>query len=499
MPSTATTNVTINTILDLIGPTPSSIGSDDDGQSAFDSVLNRSTPTVSSCQPTPSSKRSDEQRPAATDSRRDDSRPTQSATSDTSDDSSSEASQSKRPDKTTQADSPVTRDDQDDLEHPEEDSADVQQLIAQSLAAIPAAAPISALPAATEEATTPTEEIPAAQAKSKAAQAISRAAQKTGPQTQADDPQTVSPVTEIAAATTEEQPSQPASPTRSAAKQPATDESAKPATTEKTEVTAESDQSPEVTFESTLDNDKSSQSPRQESSAEKQSQRDNLDPTAVAPTTPDATTTTNPTDTPIVAPVATALTDSNQTAPAKTADQNQASAVGAPGPRSRLPAQALAPANASNNRRPAVEVDSARLLTRVVRAFSAAQDRDGEVHLRLSPPELGSLRLDIRVDNGALTARMQTETDAARTAIIDNLPALRERLAQQGVRIERFDVDLMQRQPGGMPDQQGGRQPETTETTPRFVQPARASSSSASQPSLVSPATSASGGLNVIV
>ena len=102
------------------------------------------------------------------------------------------------------------------------------------------------------------------------------------------------------------------------------------------------------------------------------------------------------------------------------------------------------------------EIDTARLLGRVARAFTAAQERDGEIRLRLSPPELGSLLLEVRIQDGALVARLETETDAARTAIVENLPALRERLNEQGVRIERFDVDLMQRQPGGMPDQPGG-------------------------------------------
>jgi flagellar hook-length control protein FliK len=92
------------------------------------------------------------------------------------------------------------------------------------------------------------------------------------------------------------------------------------------------------------------------------------------------------------------------------------------------------------------------LLHRVARALNAAQQREGEIQLRLSPPELGALRLQVQVVEGALTARLEAETTAARTALIDNLPALRDRLAEQGVRIERFDVDLMQRQPGGTPD-----------------------------------------------
>jgi flagellar hook-length control protein FliK len=113
-------------------------------------------------------------------------------------------------------------------------------------------------------------------------------------------------------------------------------------------------------------------------------------------------------------------------------------------------------------------IDAQRILTRVARAFVLAQDGGGgELRLRLSPAELGSLRLEIRVQEGVLTARVETETPAARSVLIENLPALRERLAEQGVRIERFDVDLMQHSPGGTPDHsRQQREPDVTSPIP---------------------------------
>ena len=137
-------------------------------------------------------------------------------------------------------------------------------------------------------------------------------------------------------------------------------------------------------------------------------------------------------------------------------------------------------------------IDSARLLHRVARAFTAARQRDGEIHLWLSPPELGSLRLQVLVADGALVAKLETETLAARTALIDNLPALRERLAEQGVRIERFDVNLLDRRGGGMPDRPHARQ------QPVSPQPRPSGSPSAPiRPAL--PRNTGPGRLNVIV
>ena len=97
-------------------------------------------------------------------------------------------------------------------------------------------------------------------------------------------------------------------------------------------------------------------------------------------------------------------------------------------------------------------VDAARFVGRVAKAVQTAQDRGGVVQLRLSPPELGSLRLELSMQNGVMTAAVETETPAARQVLLDHLPALRERLAEQNIRIERFDVDVRQDNSGGQAD-----------------------------------------------
>jgi flagellar hook-length control protein FliK len=86
--------------------------------------------------------------------------------------------------------------------------------------------------------------------------------------------------------------------------------------------------------------------------------------------------------------------------------------------------------------------DRARFVQRVGRAFQKAQARDGLIQLRLSPPELGSMKISITAQEGVLSAKVEVETVAARNLLLDNLPALRERLADQEIRIEKFDVDV---------------------------------------------------------
>lgn len=135
------------------------------------------------------------------------------------------------------------------------------------------------------------------------------------------------------------------------------------------------------------------------------------------------------------------------------ATSNSGGSETAAAPTSRLPQHLVGRGTERTAASPALnEADQSRFVQRVARAFQAAQNRDGEIRLRLSPPELGSLRLEVKVQGGALTARIEAETTAARQLLLDNLPVLRERLAEQGVRVEQFDVDLTDRQPGGLPD-----------------------------------------------
>jgi len=110
----------------------------------------------------------------------------------------------------------------------------------------------------------------------------------------------------------------------------------------------------------------------------------------------------------------------------------------------------------SENGSGTTDVERVRFVQRVAKAFQSAADRGGPVRLRLSPPELGALRLEITVRNGTMTARLEAETPAARSLLLDGLPALRERLAQQDIKIERFDVDLMGQSPNDSPQTRDG-------------------------------------------
>jgi flagellar hook-length control protein FliK len=132
---------------------------------------------------------------------------------------------------------------------------------------------------------------------------------------------------------------------------------------------------------------------------------------------------------------------------------------------------------------PTSGVDRARFLHRVSGALRLASQRDGHVHVRLSPPELGSLQLELSVKGGQLTASVETETAAARTTLLDNLPVLRQRLAEQGIQIERFDVDVG-REGGQQPDFQSTERRDDSEASRRGPRPLKRRELSEEKPQL---------------
>ncbi|MEZ6071887.1 MAG: flagellar hook-length control protein FliK [Pirellulales bacterium] len=97
----------------------------------------------------------------------------------------------------------------------------------------------------------------------------------------------------------------------------------------------------------------------------------------------------------------------------------------------------------------------ARFIQRVSHAFRLADERGGVVRLRLSPAELGSLRLEISLRDGAMTARMEVETAHARATVVENLGALRQRLADQNIEVQQFDVEIAGQASDGRPDGDG--------------------------------------------
>lgn len=80
-----------------------------------------------------------------------------------------------------------------------------------------------------------------------------------------------------------------------------------------------------------------------------------------------------------------------------------------------------------------------------------------ELNMKLEPDHLGMMRVRMSVDdNKVMHATIQVESQEARTMIESNLHRLRESLAEQGIKVEKFSVDVRQDQQNQSQHQSAG-------------------------------------------
>ncbi|QDV55034.1 flagellar hook-length control protein FliK [Rosistilla oblonga] len=122
----------------------------------------------------------------------------------------------------------------------------------------------------------------------------------------------------------------------------------------------------------------------------------------------------------------------------------------------------------STETNPLDQVDRAKLLQRVSRAFQQLGTDGGSLKIRLHPPRLGSVGIDVNVSGRKINARIVTESEAASHALRENLHDLKNRLAEQGFQIESIEIGMESE----MGTSQGGQQ-EQRETFQNFAAPPR--------------------------
>jgi len=183
---------------------------------------------------------------------------------------------------------------------------------------------------------------------------------------------------------------------------------------------------------------------------------------------------------PAAAPLATP-----QTAPASAEAAQPVSpagqAVGAPrgagpppsvGAVGAIPAQFNRPAGASAQRSPAAPsgADGAEMRENIERMVRVLRNRiDGErshTVLRLDPPQLGKVRLELDLRRDALVLRIETETDLAHRLLRSELGALRQALDAAGIHLERVEAPPPSSNGGSLFEHAGGGQGEHGSASP---------------------------------
>ena len=88
------------------------------------------------------------------------------------------------------------------------------------------------------------------------------------------------------------------------------------------------------------------------------------------------------------------------------------------------------------------EVNPTELADRVSNAVRLSHQNGRQLRIRLHPPELGALQIEVSVRDGVLTARLEVQTPSTRQVILENMSLLRDALSQNGMAVERISVQL---------------------------------------------------------
>ncbi len=93
------------------------------------------------------------------------------------------------------------------------------------------------------------------------------------------------------------------------------------------------------------------------------------------------------------------------------------------------------------------QVSESQIFDQVVTHISgSANGETGRMVVRLNPAELGSLKLDLQVEGDKVRANIHAQSQQVQEVIERNLPQLRNALAEQGLKIDQFQVSVDQQQ-----------------------------------------------------
>jgi flagellar hook-length control protein FliK len=101
------------------------------------------------------------------------------------------------------------------------------------------------------------------------------------------------------------------------------------------------------------------------------------------------------------------------------------------------------------------QISESQIFDQVVTQLSGSVNGEsGRMVLRLQPAELGSLRLELKIEGDRVQAHLHAQTHQVQEVLERNLPQLRSALAEQGLKIDQFLVNVDQHQAEGQFDGQ---------------------------------------------
>ena len=71
---------------------------------------------------------------------------------------------------------------------------------------------------------------------------------------------------------------------------------------------------------------------------------------------------------------------------------------------------------------------------------TVVQQKGGNITIRLNPPELGTMRIQVQIEGSAVRAQFDVSTEAVRTLLQQQISQLKESLQQHGLNVDQLQV-----------------------------------------------------------
>lgn len=83
------------------------------------------------------------------------------------------------------------------------------------------------------------------------------------------------------------------------------------------------------------------------------------------------------------------------------------------------------------------------VVNQVARQISLSLHRgENNIRLQLKPPQLGAIQIDMHMKDSVLKIGMTTENNSVKEFLVSSIQELRDSLVQQGVKLEKLDVQV---------------------------------------------------------
>jgi len=83
-------------------------------------------------------------------------------------------------------------------------------------------------------------------------------------------------------------------------------------------------------------------------------------------------------------------------------------------------------------------------MERLTELVQSAEAGDQKLQVRLTPPQLGSLNIEVTKVDGVVTAKLEVQSAAAQQVLLEHLTGLKESLSQQGNVVERIEIQVQE-------------------------------------------------------